>query len=64
MARYRPEEVAGAVLASPSFKVVDTRFDTPHRDIRQRLNERATLLKAYADHQVSSAFVVCEARPD
>ena len=55
---YRPEEVAGAVEACPSLEVVDTRFDTRHRTIRQRLNERATLVEAYADHITNGAFVI------
>jgi 2-keto-4-pentenoate hydratase len=38
--------------------VVDTRFDTTRRSIRQRLNERATLVEAYADHITSGAFIV------
>ncbi len=55
---YRPEEVAGAVEACPSMEIVDTRFDTKHRTIRQRLNERATLVEAYADHQTNGAFII------
>ena len=47
---YRAEEVASVVEACPSMEIVDTRFDTKHRTIRQRLNERATLVEAYADH--------------
>ena len=55
---YRPDEVAAAVVACPSFEIVDTRFDTAHRGIRQRLDERATLVELFADHQSSGAFVV------
>ena len=55
---YQHEEVAGAVEACPSMEIVDTRFDTTRRSIRQRLNERATLVEAYADHQTSGAFIV------
>jgi 2-keto-4-pentenoate hydratase len=55
---YRPEEVASVVEACPSMEVVDTRFDTTRRSIRQRLNERATLVEAYADHITSGAFIV------
>jgi 2-keto-4-pentenoate hydratase len=40
------------------MEVVDTRFDTTRRSIRQRLNERATLVEAYADHITSGAFIV------
>jgi 2-keto-4-pentenoate hydratase len=38
--------------------VVDTRFDTQYRTIRQRLNERATLVEAYADHITNGAFII------
>ncbi len=55
---YRAEEVAAAVEACPSFEVVDTRFDTSNRTIRQMLNERASLIEAYADHITSGAFIV------
>ena len=55
---YRAEEVASVVEACPSMEVVDTRFDTSRRSIRQRLNERATLVEAYADHITSGAFIV------
>ena len=48
---YRAEEVASVVEACPSMEIVDTRFDMKHRTIRQRLNERATLVEAYADHR-------------
>jgi len=55
---YQAEEVAGAVEACPSFEVVDTRFDTSDRTIRQMLNERATLIEAYADHITNGAFII------
>jgi 2-keto-4-pentenoate hydratase len=55
---YRPEEVAELVEACPSMEVVDTRFDTKYRTIRQRLNERATMVEAYADHITNGAFIV------
>ena len=55
---YRSEEVASVVEACPSMEIVDTRFDTKHRTIRQRLNERATLVEAYADNQTNGAFVI------
>jgi 2-keto-4-pentenoate hydratase len=55
---YRPEEVASVVEACPSMEVVDTRFDTRHRTIRERLNERATLVEAYADHITNGAFII------
>jgi 2-keto-4-pentenoate hydratase len=40
------------------MEVVDTRFDTQYRTIRQRLNERATLVEAYADHITNGAFII------
>ena len=40
------------------MEIVDTRFDMKHRTIRQRLNERATLVEAFADHQTNGAFIV------
>ena len=61
---YRAEEVADAVEACPSFEVVDTRFDTSNRTIRQMLNERASLIEAYADHITSGAFIVGPALKD
>jgi 2-keto-4-pentenoate hydratase len=62
--QYRPEEVAAAVEACASMEVVDTRFDTKQRSIRQRLNERATLVEAYADHITNGAFIIGEALKD
>jgi 2-keto-4-pentenoate hydratase len=50
--------VASAVEACPSMEVVDTRFSTKKRTIRQRLNERATLVEAYADHITNGAFII------
>jgi 2-keto-4-pentenoate hydratase len=55
---YKPEEVAAAVEACPSMEIVDTRFDTRYKTVRQRLNERATLIEANADYITSGAFVV------
>ena len=59
---YRPEEVAGVVEACPSTEIVDTRFDTRRRTIRQRLNERPSLVEAYADHITNGAFVIGQGR--
>lgn len=55
---YTHEEVASAVDACPSMECVDTRFDSKYKTIRQRLNERATLVEAYADNQTNGAFVI------
>src|SRR5262249_58064673 len=54
---YQAEEEAGAGEACPSFEVVDTRFDTSDRTIRQMLNEPATPVDAYADHITNVAFI-------
>jgi 2-keto-4-pentenoate hydratase len=48
---YNHEEVASSVDACPSMECVDTRYDTKYKTIRERLNERATLVEAYADNQ-------------
>jgi 2-keto-4-pentenoate hydratase len=61
---YSAQEVADALEACPSFEVVDTRFDTGYRGIRQMLNERKTLLEAYADHITNGAFVIGKAKRD
>jgi 2-keto-4-pentenoate hydratase len=61
---YSPQEVADAVAACPAFEAVDTRFDTSYRGIRQMLNERSTLLEAYADHITNGAFVIGEPYKD
>jgi 2-keto-4-pentenoate hydratase len=61
---YRAQEVADAVEACCSLECVDTRFDTSHRGIRQMLNDRSTLMEAYADHITNGAFVVGDAKKD
>jgi 2-keto-4-pentenoate hydratase len=61
---YTPEEVADAVDGCPSFEIVDVRMATDKRSIRQRLNERASLIEAYADHVTNGAFVIGPPRKD
>jgi 2-keto-4-pentenoate hydratase len=61
---YRPEEVAAAVEACASTEIVDTRFDSTRRTLRQRLNERLTMVEAYADHVTNGAFVIGQSRKD
>ena len=63
-AHYRPEEVADAVVACPALELVDTRFDTRHRGIRQMLDARPTWLEANTDHLTHGAFVVGQGRAD
>lgn len=55
---YRANEVADAVEACPSFEIVATRFDTNERTLRDMLNQRATMVEAYADHITNGAFVI------
>ena len=57
-ALYHTEEVAAAVEACPSFEIIATRFDTSTRTLREMLNQRATMVEAYADHITSGAFVI------
>lgn len=61
---YRAAEVAAALTAAPSLEIVDTRFDTSHRTIRQMLDDRAARFEAWADHNVCGAYVVGEPRRD
>ncbi len=61
---YRAEEVAAAVVACPSLEMVDTRFDTGHRSIRQMLDDRASKIEAFADHITTGAFIVGQGRAD
>jgi 2-keto-4-pentenoate hydratase len=62
--QYRAGEVAEAVVACPSLEIVDTRFDTRHRSIRQMLDDRNTRLEAFADHITTGAYIVGEGRSD
>ncbi|MGA8321512.1 MAG: hypothetical protein WB774_11990 [Xanthobacteraceae bacterium] len=55
---YDACDVAEAVEACPSFEIIDTRFDTTQRTLRDMLNQRATMVEAYADHITNGAFVV------
>jgi 2-keto-4-pentenoate hydratase len=61
---YRYAEVADAVVACPSLEIVDTRFDTTHRTIRQMLDDRKTRFEARADHNTCGAYIVGEGRGD
>mgnify|MGYP003652381827 FL=1 len=67
---YRAAEVADAVVACPSFEVVDTRYDTSRRSIRQMIDggQRAdgslSIFELFADHQTSGAFVPGKGRDD
>jgi 2-keto-4-pentenoate hydratase len=62
--QYRASEVADAIVACPSLEIVDTRFDTSHRSIRQMLDEKSSKLEALADHNTTGAYIVGEGRAD
>ena len=57
---YDAQEVAEALEACPSFEIIATRFDTSGRSLRDMLNQRLTMVEAYADHITNGAFVVGE----
>ncbi len=59
---YQPQEVADAAEACPSFEIIATRFDTSDRTLRDMLNQRSTMVEAYADHITSGAFVIGPAK--
>jgi 2-keto-4-pentenoate hydratase len=61
---YRPAEVAEAVVACPSLEMVDTRFDTSYRPLRQMLDVKSTRIEAFADHITTGAYIVGEGRRD
>lgn len=61
---YKFAEVAEVVVACPSLEIVDTRFDTSHRTIRQMLDDRKARLEAWADHNTCGAYIVGEGRRD
>jgi len=62
--QYSPAECAEAMNACAGLELVDTRFDTSHRSIRQMLDQKATKLEVFADHNTTGAFVVGTERPD
>jgi 2-keto-4-pentenoate hydratase len=55
---YHADEVADAMDACPAFEIIATRFDTSERTLRDMLNQRATMVEAYADHITNGAFVL------
>lgn len=63
-AQYAAGEVAEALVACPSLEIVDTRFDTSHRSIRQMLDDRVARFEAFADHNTTGAYIVGERRAD
>lgn len=63
-APYKPHEVAEALVACASLEIVDTRFDTRHRSIRQMLDDRTMRFEAFADHNTTGAYITAEGRSD
>lgn len=63
-APYKPSEVAEALVACASLEIVDTRFDTQYRSIRQMLDDRAARFEAFADHNTTGAYITAEGRAD
>ena len=63
-APYRAAEVAEALVACPSLEIIDTRFDTSRRSIRQMLDDPKSRLEAMADHNTTGAYVTGEGRVD
>ncbi len=63
-AAYTAEEVANAALACPAIEIIDTRFDTSIRSIRQMLDDKRSRLEAFADHNTCGAYVVGQGRED
>ncbi len=61
---YRAHEVAEVLVACASLEIVDTRFDTSLRSIRQMLDDKASRLEAMADHNTTGAYITAEGRAD
>ena len=61
---YRAAEVADALVACPSLEIIDTRFDTSRRSIRQMIDDPKGRLEAMADHNTTGAYVTATGRED
>jgi 2-keto-4-pentenoate hydratase len=61
---YRAAEVADALVACPSLEIIDTRFDTTTRSIRQMIDNPKTRWEALADHNTCGAYVTGAPRAD
>lgn len=61
---YRAPEVAEVLEACASLEIVDTRFDIAQRSIRQMLDDRRLRYEAWADCNVSGAYIVATGRRD
>ena len=62
--QYRPDEVAESLLACASLEIIDTRFDTSRRTIRQMLDDKRGRLEAMADHNTTGAYITSKGRSD
>jgi 2-keto-4-pentenoate hydratase len=62
--QYTPHEVADALVACASLEIIDTRFDTSRRSIRQMLDDKRSRLEAMADHNTTGAYITNEGRRD
>lgn len=59
---YLAAEVAECVVACPSLEIIDTRFDTSQRSIRQMIDNPKSRLEAMADHNTTGAYITAEGR--
>lgn len=61
---YRAGEVADALVACASLEMIDTRFDTSRRTIRQMIDDKSGRLEAMADHNTTGAYITAAGRSD
>ncbi len=61
---YPAPEVAERLVACPSLEIIDTRFVTTERSIRQMIDNPKTRLECMADHNTTGAYITGEARAD
>ncbi|HZQ62630.1 MAG TPA: hypothetical protein VFC24_14855 [Casimicrobiaceae bacterium] len=61
---YRPAEVAEALDACASLEMIDTRFDTSRRTLRQMIDDKSSRLEAMADHNTTGAYITAPGRGD
>ncbi len=61
---YRAEELARMLSACASLEIIDSRFDTSLRSIRQIIDNPKTRLEAMADNNTTGAYITAEGRDD
>lgn len=61
---YRADEVADSLVACASLEIIDTRFDTSRRTIRQMIDDRRGRLEGMADHNTTGAYITAQGRAD